>query len=239
MHYDTFPPIETDAARVQGRGRVEDLLEGGRARTGRVPHGVGSTRALRPPRGGTMGSKEATGNAVEDRAGGLPGDLRSRADGGGRPDGRGEAAHLRGALPALGAPAVADPGARLHPRPRGLERADRRGRALPAHVRALRVLHRRAESRRGARPDHARRAHRGPANLPLHADRRRGPPRALLRALLPRGRRARVRRPHGDARRDLRAPQRGLRAALRRDAQSSAPTGSPPSRRTPRRWSRR
>ena len=35
---------------------------------------------------------------------------------------------------------------------------------------------------------------RGPENLPLHADRRRGPPRALLRALLPRGRRARVRR---------------------------------------------
>ena len=42
---------------------------------------------------------------------------------------------------------------------------------------------------------------RGPADLPLHPDRRRGPPRALLRALLPRGRRARVRRALADARR--------------------------------------
>ena len=28
MHYDTFPPIETDAGGVQGRGRGEDLLHG-------------------------------------------------------------------------------------------------------------------------------------------------------------------------------------------------------------------
>ena len=26
MHYDTFPPIETDAERLQGRRRVPDLL---------------------------------------------------------------------------------------------------------------------------------------------------------------------------------------------------------------------
>ena len=42
-------------------------------------------------------------------------------------------------------------------------------------------------------PDDARRPHRGDAHLPLHADRRRGAPRALLQPLLRRGRRARGR----------------------------------------------
>ena len=36
-HYDTFPPIETDAAGLQGRRRVEDALQGRRARAGREP----------------------------------------------------------------------------------------------------------------------------------------------------------------------------------------------------------
>ena len=40
MHYDTFPPIETDAGRLQGRRRGEDLLAGGRARAGRVALGL-------------------------------------------------------------------------------------------------------------------------------------------------------------------------------------------------------
>ena len=93
-----------------------------------------------------------------------------------------------------------------------------RGGALPAHVRALLLLHRRAEGRRGARPDHARRPDRGPANLPLHPDRRRGPPRPLLRALLPRGRRRRFRRPARHARPGRGPPQRRLQRPLRRDA---------------------
>ena len=42
------------------------------------------------------------------------------------------------------------------------------------------VLHRRAEGGRGARADDARRADRGDAHLPLHADRRRGAPRAFF-----------------------------------------------------------
>ena len=45
------------------------------------------------------------------------------------------------------------------------------GGAFPAHVRALLVLHRRAESGRGAGADHAGGADRGAENLPLHADR--------------------------------------------------------------------
>ncbi len=48
-------------------------------------------------------------------------------------------------------------------------------------------------------------------NLPLHPDRRRGPPRALLRALLPRGRRARVRRALRDA--DRRPPSTSTRTS--------------------------
>ena len=32
MHYNTFPPIETDAESLQGRGGGEDLLVGDRAR---------------------------------------------------------------------------------------------------------------------------------------------------------------------------------------------------------------
>ena len=48
-----------------------------------------------------------------------------------------------------------------------------------------------------------------------------------------------VRRPPEMLERDLRAPQRQLRPAVRRDAEGAAPTASRPSRRTPRRWSRR
>ena len=86
-------------------------------------------------------------------------------------------------------------GHRLHPGPDRLARAHRRRGALPAHVRAVVVLHRRAARGGRARPDDARRARRGHADLPLHADRRRGPPRRVLRPLLRRGRGARVRQP--------------------------------------------
>ena len=146
---------------------------------------------------------------------------------------------LRRALPALGAPAVGHPGPRLHPGPDRLARAHPRRGALPAHVRALVVLHRRAARGRRARPDDARRARRGDAHLPLHPDRRRGAPRRVLRPLLLRGRRARVGRPRGPARRDQRAPEPELRRAVRRDARSAASTAWPASRRTSRRWSRR
>ena len=77
----------------------------------------------------------------------------------------------------VGAPAVDDPGHRLHPGPDRLARAHPGRRALPADVRPVVVLHRRAAGGRGARPDDARGADRGHADLPLHADRRRGPPR--------------------------------------------------------------
>ena len=50
---------------------------------------------------------------------------------------RGEPAQLRAALQPVGAPAVGDPGHRLHPGPHRLARAHPRGGALPAHVRAL------------------------------------------------------------------------------------------------------
>ena len=78
---------------------------------------------------------------------------------------RGES-HLltyRAAVRAVGAPAVGDAGARLHPRPRGLARALRRRGALPAHVRAVGVLRRRAARGGGARADDARGARRGDA----------------------------------------------------------------------------
>ena len=143
---------------------------------------------------------------------------------------RGEAhlLDLPAALRAVGAPAVGDAGHRLHAGPHRLARADRRGRALPAHVRPVVVLHRRAARGRRARADDARRARRGDAHLPLHADRRRGAPRRVLRPLLQRGRGARVRQPRGAARGDLRAPQPGVRRAVRRDAQLAR---RPPGRR--------
>ena len=43
MHYDTFPPIETDAGGLQGRGRGEDLLAGGRAEAGGDALGLSET----------------------------------------------------------------------------------------------------------------------------------------------------------------------------------------------------
>ena len=116
-------------------------------------------------------------------------------------------AQLRAALQPLGAPAVGDPGHRLHPGPHRLARAHPRGGALPAHVRPVLVLHRRAEGGRGARPDDARGPHRGDAHLPLHPDRRRGAPRALLQPLLRRGRRARGGQPPGPPGGDERAPE--------------------------------
>ena len=123
---------------------------------------------------------------------------------------------------------MGDPGHRLHPGPDRLARAHPRGGALPAHVRAVLVLHRRAEGGRGARPDDARRAHRGDAHLPLHADRRRGAPRALLQPLLRRGRRARGEQPAGPPRGDERAREPGVQPALRRDAQEPrGPAGAP------------
>ncbi len=66
-----------------------------------------------------------------------------------------------------------------------------------AHVRAELLLRGRAARGGRAGADDARRARRGHAHLPVHADRRRGAPRRLLRPLLLRGRRARGRRPRG------------------------------------------
>ncbi len=100
------------------------------------------------------------------------------------------------------------------------------------------VLRRRAARRRGARADDARVPRRGHAHLPLHADRRRGAPRRLLRPLLLRGRRARGRRPRRSPGGDQRAPQPRVRRALRRAAAPRASTASRRSPRTPRRWSR-
>ena len=113
-----------------------------------------------------------------------------------------------------------------------------RGRALPAHVRPVGVLHRRAARRRRARADDARRARRGHARLPLHADRRRGAPRRVLRPLLLRGRRARGRRPQGAARR--RPPRTSTRssACCSTRCSSAASTGWRASPRTSRRSSR-
>ena len=88
------------------------------------------------------------------RAHRLPGDHRPRADGLRRP-GPVAAARLRAALRAVGAPAVGDAGHRLHAGPDRLARADRRRGALPAHVRAVVVLHRRAAGGRRARADDA------------------------------------------------------------------------------------
>src|ERR671931_2400354 len=89
-------------------------------------------------------------------------------------------AQLPAAVRAVGAPAVGDAGPRLHAGPDRLARADRRGRALPAHVRAVVVLRRRAAGGGRARADDARGAGRGHADLPMHADRRRGAARRVL-----------------------------------------------------------
>ena len=158
------------------------------------PVGRGGTRGgSRTARRGARGGSEGSGphRPVPDPSRGLRRHLGSGPAGSGRPRAFGKAPRLRRALPPLGAPAVAHPGARFLPGPHRLARADPRGGALPAHVRALQLLHRRAEGRRRARADHARGADRGPADLPLHPDRRRGPPRPLLRPLLQRGRGAR------------------------------------------------
>ena len=127
MHYDTFPPIETDAGAFKDEVESKTSSKVVVLSPGESHVGVGSApgRLAKATGGGSHGGQRGDRNPVEDRAGGLPGDVRSRPDGGGRPDRRGQSAHLRGALPALGAPAVADTGARLHPRPRGLARADR------------------------------------------------------------------------------------------------------------------
>ena len=71
---------------------------------------------------------------------------------------RGEAKllELPRAVPAVGAPAVAHAGPRLHPGPHRLARAHRRRGALGADVRAVVVLRRRAARGRGARADDAR-----------------------------------------------------------------------------------
>ena len=119
-------------------------------------------------------------------------------------------------------------GPRLHPGPHRLARAHRSRGARGAHVRAELVLRRRAARGRRARADHARGSRRGHARLPLHADRRRGAPRRVLRPLLPRGRRARGRRAAGAPGGDQRAPQPRVPHALRRDA--AQPRG-PPGRR--------
>ena len=58
MHYDTFPPIETDAERLQGGGRVEDLLEGRRARARGVALGLEL---------GRMEAKEAATSGTQSR----------------------------------------------------------------------------------------------------------------------------------------------------------------------------
>src|SRR3954454_3878373 len=106
-----------------------------------------------------------------------------------------------------------------------MARAHPGGRALPAHVRPLGVLHRRGARRRRARADDARGARRGHARVPVHADRRRGAPRGVPRPHLLRGRRPRGRRPQGPPRGDLPAPQPRVRRAVRRDAQAAG--GSP------------
>ena len=141
---------------------------------------------------------------------------------------------------AVGAPAVGDAGHRLHAGPHRLARAHRPDEERFQRMYGLSlVLHRRAAGRRRARADDARRARRGHAHLPVHADRRRGAPRRVLRPLLQRGRRARGGQPRGPAGGDERAPQPRVRRALRRDAAARGSTGWRASPRTSRRWSRR
>ena len=87
-----------------------------------------------------------------------------------------------------------------------------------AHVRAVGVLHRRAAGHRRAGADHARRADRGDADLPLDPDRRRGSPRAVLQPLLRGGRGARGRRPRRALRTGGEQPQRRRSASCSTDA---------------------
>ena len=89
------------------------------------------------------------------RAHRLPGHKRPRAARTRRPR-RGQAPRLPPAVRAVGAPAVGDPGHRLHAGPHRLARAHRPRGALPAHVRAVVVLRRRAARGRRARADDAR-----------------------------------------------------------------------------------
>ena len=131
------------------------------------------------------------------------------------------------------------PGHRLHAGPDRLARAHPGGGALPAHVRPQLVLHRGAEGGRGARADDARRPHRGDARLPLHPDRRRGAPRAVLQPLLRAGGRARGGLAPGPAHRDERAREPRVQRALRRDAEESRRRTSRGTPRTSRSSSRR
>ena len=222
-------PAAPARAPGQTSTRQIDSLAGGRSQ------GDAGGRAVRGDAAGRgVGSRH---DGATDRAPRLPGHERPRAAGLGRPR-RVAPAHLRQALRALGAPAVGDAGPRLLPRPRGLARALRRRGALPAHVRPVGVLRRRAARGRGARADDARGARRGHAAVPVHADRRRGPPRGVLRPLLLRGRRARVRGPRGPAGRDLRSTSTPSSASSSTSCCAGASTGSPSSPRTSRRSSR-
>ena len=144
--------------------------------------------------------------------------------------GKPQAPRLRRALQPLGAPAVGDPGPRLQPGQGRLARAHPRGGALPAPLRPLELLHRRAEGRRRARPDHARRADRDPADLPR-------PPRSPTRPATSASSTASSARSacststaelQAAPRRARAAPEPGVRRALRRPAEAA---GRPPRRR--------
>ncbi len=169
-----------------------------------------------------MGDQRGNRDPVEDRARRLPGDRRPGAERGGRPHRRDQAAHLRGALPALGAPAVADPGARLQPRPRGLERAASTRKSAssactgsPPSSSASRRSPRswgRSCARRRPRTRRSSSARRSPTRRATCASSSASTARSACSS--PTSSREML-----DA--DLRAPQRELRPPLRRDAEAA------------------
>ena len=54
-HYNTFPPIETDAEAFKAAGRERDLLAGRDPRAGRVARALSPTRRLSPLRASGAG----------------------------------------------------------------------------------------------------------------------------------------------------------------------------------------
>ena len=153
-----------------------------------------------------------------------------------------QAARLRGALRALGAPAVGDPGPRLHARTGSTGTSASRSRGA---VHRACTGSRRSSSASSGSPTSSgrscaprRRRRCGSSSRPRSPTRR-----ATSSSSTASTTRSGVLEGADDLAERLARVQSNLNPeferALRRDARSRASTGSPPSPRTPRRWSRR
>ena len=148
-------------------------------------------RCVAPPRSPRRHMSDERAAAHRPRR--LPGHQRSRAAGGRRPR-RGEAADLPASSTSCGSASSGAPRTSTSPRTgsTGTSASPPRSASRGCTASSSFFI---GEQRVAAElgPDDARGARRGHADLPLHADRRRGAPRRVLRPLLRGGRRARGR----------------------------------------------